>query len=68
MHSDMPFIKMPGQAGIPFWNQKDIAEEKIKEIDPEGGVRTQKFFDFFRKTIKKSSFQSQHHLFNFTKF
>ena len=35
MHSDMPYIKMPGQAGIPFWNQKDIAEEKIKEIDPE---------------------------------
>ena len=32
---EMPYVKMPGQAGIPFWNQKDIAEEKIKAIDPE---------------------------------
>ena len=30
-----PYIKMPGQAGIPFWNQKDIAESEIKKISPE---------------------------------
>merc|ERR1712050_605162 len=32
---ETPYIKMPGQAGIPFWNQKQIAEDNGRKIDYE---------------------------------